>query len=461
MPSPHLTTSITQLVQSLDLSFSQAAEALAEASQDFGRIIQGNAQVVVQPRDLDQVVQLIQLANQHGCSVTVRGSGCSQSGQSISPGGIALEMSRLDQIDQLDRTQQQIQCGAGTTWRQLMMALAPQGFLPCSMPMNLNVGGTLSAAGFGPSSHRYGPTIATVKGVEVVTGAGDPLVCTSSEQCDGFTATLGGLGHCAIITSATLTVRPFKPHVRTYYLLYEDLNQWLTDQQYLAQSQQVDYLEGFCSASIQGLHKTPQGRSPLRYWLYGLHVGVEFADNRPPIAEDVLQGLHNYRLLHTEDDLTIAYLARYDLRYQMMQKSGAWQRPHPWFDCLLPVSSLDKVIPHILELLPAYFGDGHRVIMLADCPTPPLLSKPDAAAIALFAILPVEIPPPFLPEALDALQLAHDFVIQMGGKRYLSGWLGNMTSQVWETHYGPQYNNWQQQKRLLDPHQVLRSMLLP
>jgi cytokinin dehydrogenase len=453
---------IAQLLETRQVPFSCDANSLTRASQDFGNMLQGRSQVVIQPRDVQDIVALLQIANHEHLAITPRGSGCSQSGQSVSPDGITLEISRFDTIQVFTETEL-VRCGAGTTWRQLAVYLGSQGLLPCVMPLNLNltVGGTLSAGGFGANSHRFGTVIANVKELEVVTGAGECVTCSQTENLDVFDAVLGGVGRCAVMTAATLKLRRIRSQVRTYYLIYDDINTWLCDQQQLQQVNGIDYLEGFCSASVQGLYKTPTGRSPLVHWLYGLHVGVEFELAQPPQAEQVLQGLRYSRLLYTEDDATVAYMSRYDVRYQAMQQSGSWRQPHPWFDCLLPLEIAGEVIPKILDILPMFFGDGHRIILLADQQTPRYFMKPEDAPACLFAVLPTGIPTAFLEPALAALEQVNDLVIQAGGKRYLSGWLGNMTTEAWQLHFGSQYSYWQNLKQQFDPNNILRSRLFP
>ena len=442
------------------MPFDADATVLAAASTDFGHLIQGQSYLVVQPRHSEDVVALLQMANRNQLLVTLRGKGCSQNGQSVSPGGLTLDTSRLDHINYSEVHPDQVTCGAGTTWRQLVAALKPYQRIPCTMPLNLNltVGGTLSAGGFGANSHRYGPAIANTITLEVVTGAGEHFWCSANKHSEIFEAVLGGQGRCAVITSATLALRPIKPQIRTYFLVYEDLSAWMRDQIRLCD--RVDYLEGFCSASMQGLQKTPKGRRPLVQWLWGLHASVEFDPAHSPPPEQVLAGLQYHKLLHIEDDMTTEYAARYDLRFQSMQVSGAWQQLHPWFDCLLPLEVATDIIPQILNMLPPCFGDGHRVLLVAEQPiTPRFLMKPQQAF--LFAVLPTGIPTTLKTQALTALAQIHDLVIQAGGKRYLSGWLGTMSSEFWPQHFGAVWQDWLQAKQALDPNHVLCSKLFP
>ena len=417
----------------------------------------------MQPRQPSDVVAILKHANQQRISLSVRGRGRSQSGQSLSPEGLVVETRHLNQMEYGLSQPQRIRCGAGVTWRQLVEHCAPQGYLPYVMPLNLDltVGGTLSVGGVGANSHRFGPAIAHVDALEVITGAGDWVACSADTELDLFHGVLAGLGRCGMITAATLPLRPIQPLVRTYYLLYEEIQPWLNDQRHLAQRAGITYLEGFCAASIQGLHKTSAGRRPLRHWQYGLHLSVEFSEHQPPDDSILLDNLQFSKLLLAEEDETAAFAARYDARFQAMRQSGAWQQAHPWFECLLPFDQAAEVISDVLKDLPLCFGEGHRTLMLAENPVPKLFMTPEASPAIVFAILPTAIPEAVLPTAIAALTELNQRVIQAGGKRYCSGWLGPMTDQSWRTHYGSQFQYWQTVKQVYDPNTALRSVLFP
>jgi cytokinin dehydrogenase len=174
----------------------------------------------------------------------------------------------------------------------------------------------------------------------------------------------------------------------------------------------------------------------------------------------ILEGLQYRRLLLVEDDATVDYAARYDARFRAMRQSGAWEQAHPWFECMLPFDAAQTFISETLNLLPPFFGDGHRVIMLADTDSSNQFMRPAAPAV-IFAILPTGIPEAQLPEALEVLATLNKRLVQCGGKRYLSGWLDNPTGQFWQTHFGEQYEHWRAIKQASDPNQILRSVLFP
>jgi FAD/FMN-containing dehydrogenase len=274
----------------------------------------------------------------------------------------------MDRIEPVDVASGTITCEAGARWREVVAAASAQGFVPPVLPLylDLTVGGTISVGGIGPTVHQFGPLLANVKELEVVTGAGERARCGWTQERPLFDATLGNLGRCAVITRATLALRRIKPLVRTFYLLYDDVSTWLADQQQLAQSGRCEYLDGFCTASVQGMRNTPAGRRPFAQWFYALHVGIEYEPGNAPEAATVLAGLRPYRVVHTEDNETARFPLRFDPRFESMIRMGAFEQAHPVFECLLPVSVLKDMVPKLLEALPLSIGDGHRVYRVAN-----------------------------------------------------------------------------------------------
>ena len=434
----------------------------AEASEDYGHLTRGAPAAVARPRTREEVEKLIAFANKHQTRLTPRGVGHSQSGQSIAPpGGVTLDLSRLDRVEPVDAANGTITCEPGARWREVVAAAALQGFVPPVLPLylDLTVGGTISVGGMGPSVHRFGPVAANVKELEVVTGAGERATCSWAQERPLFDATLANLGRCAVITRATLALRRIKPLVRTFYLLYDDLSTWLADQQVLSQSGRCEYLDGFCTASLQGTRNTPAGRRPFAQWFYALHVGIEYEPDNAPEASTALEGLRPYRVVHMEDNETARFPLRFDPRFESMLRTGAFEQAHPLFECLLPVSVLNELLPRLLDALPLSIGDGHRVYRVAPGDLPRYFMTPDGPEYACFAVLPTGVAAPLLDDVLKAMRRVHTLCMEAGGKRYLAGWLAMIDREGWRAHYGDRHEAWLAAKRQYDPRHILQSML--
>jgi len=425
-------------------------------------MVVGSPSAVVVPRTTDDVQLVMLFANERGLPVTLRGIGHSQSGQSIAVDSITLDLSRLDRVFAVSEAQATISCEPGARFRAVAARTLEAGLVPRVMPnyIDLTIGGTLSVGGFGTSCHRYGPMVANVAELEVVTGNGRRVTCSAEVEPELFHATLGGLGRCAVIVRASVGLRRLKPHLRTFYLLYDDIRQWVTDQRALVEDGKCDYLEGFCSASVQGTRKGPHGRRPFVHWFYGLYVSFEHDPGSAPDRDLALAALKPYRALHVEDDETMAWAERFEARYELIHRSGGWDQPHPWFECFLPADRIADVLPAVLDALPMTLGDGHRVLMVNRKGLPKAMAVP-SGDVAVLAILPTGVPRPLLDDALKGIKNVNDILLAAGGKRYLSGWLGTMDTAAWRRHYGEYYDGWMAAKRSFDPNGVLCSSLLP
>jgi cytokinin dehydrogenase len=361
----------------------------------------------------------------------------------------------------VDEPAQTIVCEAGATWRAVVAKAAASGLGPKVVPLNLDlsVGGTLSAGGFGSSSHRHGVAVSHVASAEVALGSGEIVRCGPSDRRPVFDAVLGGVGRCGVILRTELHLVSVPRKIRTFCLLYEDLNLLLNDQKTIASAGRASHIEAFCSASIQGFRRgAGNQRQPLVHWLYGLHLGVGFEID-PPVPETELKGLNFNKMLHVEDDEYLEHAARYDGRFQMMRLTGAWDQIHPWFEALLPAAAAPKVIAHALSALPMFFGDGHRILLIADTDRPASLAFPSEGDAIGFTVLPTGIPSVFQDGALAALKQLDDVVRQAGGRRYPSGWMFRTDPDAWKEHYRGSYPALLKAKREYDPDAVFQSRL--
>lgn len=431
-----------------------SAEAVAGASRDWGGIAQGVSVGVAAPTTTVQVARLVRFAYDRGLRLTIRSGGLSQSGQSVPRNGLSVSMLGLRAVSEV-RMVSGAPClvaESGATWREVLNALGPS-LAPCVVPLNLDltVGGTLSAGGVGSTSHHFGPAACNVNAVSVVSGTGEILHTSRSDMADVFASVLGGVGRFGAMTAVELALRRTRPHVRTFCLLYDQLDAFLLDQRELGQSARFDHMEGFVSAAIQGLRKGPDGRRlPFAVWFYGLHLSVELDSADDRAGQDLLSGLRFSRLVHVEEDTQNAFSSRYDSRFDTMRLLGAWTQAHPWFECLLPWEAAHEFVPRALGRLPMFFGDGHRLTCIKNAAAIPSLAMPGDAHVA-FAVLPMGIHPRLLERALEAIEELNHMVLTAGGKRYFSGWVGRIGEEAWRRHYGGMYDAVAEVKARVDP----------
>lgn len=434
------------------------AETLAEASWDFGRMFEKQPLVVVKPARTEDVAETVRFASAEGFSVATRGAAHSQSGQSLSDGGILLDMRGLGGVRAVKIEEMWAYCQSGALWRDLVSALAGTNLIPPVLTNNLNatIGGTLSTGGLGVASFRYATQADNCLELEVVTGRGEMVRCSADQESELFFATLAGLGQFGVITGARLALRRHLPLVRTYYLLYDRLEPLLNDLVRLMSDERISYIESWCSPCPQGLKGQLSSRRPFAAWFYPLHITVEFDPAAPPDDLELLRGLSCYRHLHTEDLPHMEFAFRLEPLFELWRRSGYWQNAHPWMETMLPWETAADYISRTLENFPPHaIGGGHILLWPARgrISKLPFFMTPNSSHIMGFGILP-GLPRELLPQIVPLLNLASDTSMAAGGKRYLSG-LVQFDREKWRRHFGDKWPELARLKRKYDPKGIL------
>ena len=305
--------------------------ACADTSSDFGRMIHRVPGVVVRPGSTQDVAAIIRYARKNSVPVATRGEAHTQSGQATVADGILIDLTSLDRILSIDPAVPSTDCQAGVKWETLVRQTVPQGLVPPVLTNNLGVtvGGTLSVAGLGVASFRYGAQGDNVTEIEVVTGGGDVVVCSETKDQEVFDAVRSTLGQFGVITRARLKLRRCKPKTRTYFLLYDDLSALMRDAQAAIEQDRVDDIEATCVPCPQGFRIAGGTKEAFAAWFFPLHLTVEFDPQSPPDDARVLQGLAPYRRTHVEDQEIFGFAARLEPLFAIWKRIGNWAMPHP------------------------------------------------------------------------------------------------------------------------------------
>lgn len=135
-------------------------------------------EVVVFPRDADDIPAIVEVARSHGLSLTPRGAGTSIAGNAVGS-GIVVDFSRhLHRIQCIDPESATAVVQPGVVLDDLQRAAAPHGlrFGPDpSTHSRCTIGGMIGNNACGSRALGYGRTADNVIGVEFVTGAGELL----------------------------------------------------------------------------------------------------------------------------------------------------------------------------------------------------------------------------------------------------------------------------------------------
>jgi cytokinin dehydrogenase len=204
----------SSLCDALDLQASIDCVATGLAGKDFGGVYSLKPLAFVRPSNRDDVARVVKAAlRSSNLTVAARGNGHSINGQAMADRGLVMDMRSMEDHFQVVRINgtAYADVSGGALWEDVLkrcvldFGLAPRSWTDY---LGLTVGGTLSNAGVSGQAFRYGPQTSNVSELEVVTGKGDIIVCSETQNSQLFFSVLGGLGQFGIITRARVVLQP-------------------------------------------------------------------------------------------------------------------------------------------------------------------------------------------------------------------------------------------------------------
>lgn len=443
-------------------------EVRALYRSDFGRMVDHLPAAVARCASAEEVAEVIRFCRERKIPVTPRGQAHTQSGQATSNGGVLLDTAVMNTIHEIDEAGETATVDCGVVWRDLVTATLEKGMIPRVLTNNLGVqiSGTLSMAGLGVASFRYGAQADNAVELQVVTGKGEIVTCSREENADLFNVVRCGLGQFGVITRAKVRLRKCKATVRKYYLLYDDLGVLMEDVKKVMDPGNPTFssLESWCTPCLQGIKKIGEGMElgegmqTFAQWFYPVHLTVDLDPGEEPDTQAVLAGLSPYRHVHTEDFTQYEFANRMDPVFELWRRSGYWDMAHPWMESILPWETSREFIEGILAQTPpqALGPGGHILLWPAYTRTSdaPLFMHPEGDFVMGWGILP-GVPARFLELALTRLDMASELSIYYGGKRYLSGYITFNTVEKWAQHFGDRWPMVLEAKKKFDPDGIL------
>ena len=181
------------------------------------------ADVVVMPRTVEQIAEVVKVASRTGTPIVPYGGGTGVMGGVLPVrGGIVVDLKGLNRVLEVTPRDGTVLTEAGVVLEDLSAALEQQGLMlghdPWSVPI-ATVGGAISTNGVGYMASSFGPMGEQVLGLEVVLPSGEVLstrgVPKYSSGPNLNHLFIGSEGAFGIITKATLKV-PRLPEKRSY-----------------------------------------------------------------------------------------------------------------------------------------------------------------------------------------------------------------------------------------------------
>ncbi|QQK78438.1 FAD-binding protein [Salicibibacter cibarius] len=168
-------------------------------------------EVVVYPKDKNEVHQVITFAYQHNVPIVPFGVGSSVEGHVIPiHGGISLDMTLMDKIVDIRPQEFSVKVQPGVTREQLNRKLKSYGlFFPVDPGANASIGGMVATNASGTNAVRYGTMNNQVLGLEVVLADGSLMKTggISAKSSAGYHLTnlfIGSEGTLGVFTEIIL-----------------------------------------------------------------------------------------------------------------------------------------------------------------------------------------------------------------------------------------------------------------
>ncbi|CAL0327886.1 unnamed protein product [Lupinus luteus] len=440
----------SQPPQDLAPKLSYDPQILSQASTDYGHIVNEKPYAVLEPSNVNDIIELIKYSNslQTPFTIAARGQGHSVDGQAMAHGGVVVNMTRLGDFRNgsgIIVCDEYVDVGGEQIWIDVLHATLERGLTPLSWTdyLYLSVGGTLSNAGISGQTFRFGPQISNVLELDVVTGKGDFVTCSPVNNSEIFYAVLGGLDQEHLIS-------------------FNERND----------TNAADYVEGFLLMNKPPLdlsffpkHDQPRITSLVTQYstIYILELVKYYDDNSQAQVdkevENLVQGLKFVPTFQFEKDVSYEeFLNRVHAEELILRAKGLWNVPHPWLNMFIPSSRIydfnegvfksiilkQNISTGIFILYPMNRNtwDNRMSAVIADedvfYTTGILLSSRVDNVGAIQA------------QNQEILQFCKDNGIEI--REYLTG---NKTNEGWVQHFGSKWQLFEGRKSKFDPKKIL------
>ena len=162
---------------------------------------------VVRPTSPDELAMAVKPAGPRGA--IVRGLGRPYGDQALNAGGLVVDATAVSGLLELDEQAGTARVLGGTSLKQLLRQIVPQGWFVQVTPgtSNVTVGGAIANDVHGKGHHATGTFGAHVHSMVLALPDGTRRVLTPTETPREFWATCGGLGLTGTVVEATIGLR--------------------------------------------------------------------------------------------------------------------------------------------------------------------------------------------------------------------------------------------------------------
>ncbi|MFI9050748.1 FAD-binding oxidoreductase [Streptomyces sp. NPDC053427] len=183
-------------------------QAYPEACTIYNAMIHRSPAAVVRCSDAADVMAAVGFIRDHGLEPAVRGGGHSGAGLCVQDDAVTIDLTpmRWVRVDPKART---ARVGGGTLLGDVDHAAHAFGLgIPSGIVSTTGVGGLTLGGGHGHLTRKYGLTVDSLVGADVVLADGSFVTASATEHPDLFWALRGGGGNFGVVTSFDFRLRP-------------------------------------------------------------------------------------------------------------------------------------------------------------------------------------------------------------------------------------------------------------
>jgi hypothetical protein len=163
---------------------------------------------IVRPTSADEIAELVRFARAHGVELSVRSGAHSIAGDSISEGGLTLDLTAMKGVD-IDTVSGTAWAETGLTAAELTAVLDEHDLvLGFGDTGSVGIGGITLCGGIGFLLRKFGMAIDNVLAAEIVTADGRILTVDEDNHPDLFWAIRGGGGNYGVVSRFRYRLHP-------------------------------------------------------------------------------------------------------------------------------------------------------------------------------------------------------------------------------------------------------------
>ena len=179
-----------------------------EARAVHNGMIDRHPSLIVRCSSPADVARAIAFARAHDAPIAVRGGGHNGGGLGVVDDGIVIDLSGMKDVE-FDADSNTVSVGGGATWGDVDKVTAEHGrATPSGIISTTGVGGLTLGGGIGHLTRRFGLTIDSLIGADVVLADGSTVHASADEHPELFWGLRGGGGNFGVVTRFQFRTHP-------------------------------------------------------------------------------------------------------------------------------------------------------------------------------------------------------------------------------------------------------------